>query len=309
MIYPINRLDVSEFGANDYLNAKPQRVRQVKKDKFFFCSPRTIGNILLAGLSLVLWDSRSAQAAPPPGYNLVFDEEFNGPLDVPPWTGWAPGHKWTTHTPYGGDFGQAYFTGPDENATTPDPFSISNGILTIQAYQDPTINNHWRSGLLSSADVNGNGFSQALGYWECRMMLPAGQGIWPAFWLDGVVGINKTRTTNSPEIDVLEAFGVDMTVAHHYVHVWTPAGKDICAASTYSTGVNLSNSWHIYGCLVNTDYIHFCLDGLEVSKIATPIEATLPLYVMVNLALGNGFPIDIPSPTCMYVDYVRAYAK
>jgi beta-glucanase (GH16 family) len=114
------------------------------------------------------------------------------------------------------------------------------------------------------------------------MMLPAGQGIWPAFWLDGVVGIKKTRTTNSPEIDVLEAF---------------------------STGVNLSNFWHIYHCLVNTDYIHFYLDGLEVSKIPTPIEATLPLYVMVNLALGNGFPIDIPSPTCMYVDYVRAYAK
>jgi hypothetical protein len=87
----------------------------------FFCIPLTIGNILLAGLSLVLWDSGSAQAAPPPGYNLVFDEEFNGPLDVPPWTGWAPGHKWTTHTPYGGDFGQAYSTGPDENATTPDP--------------------------------------------------------------------------------------------------------------------------------------------------------------------------------------------
>jgi hypothetical protein len=62
-------------------------------------------------------------------------------------------------------------TDPNENATTPDPFSISNGFLIIQAYQDPTINNHWRSGLLSSADYQGNGFSQALGYWECRFLL------------------------------------------------------------------------------------------------------------------------------------------
>jgi hypothetical protein len=67
------------------LSSNSQYVRRAKKDKSsFFCSPSTIGNILLAGLSLVLWDSRPAQTAPPPGYTLVFDEEFNGPLDVPP---------------------------------------------------------------------------------------------------------------------------------------------------------------------------------------------------------------------------------
>ena len=234
---------ISNFEHHDWLNPNSRGVRKPKKDKSsFYRSLSTIGKILLVGFSLLVLDSRSAQAAQPPGYRLVFDEEFNGPLDVPPGTGWGAGHKWTTHTPYGGDFGQAYFTGPNENATTPDPFSLSNGILTIQAYQDPAINNHWRSGLLSSADVNGNGFSQALGYWECRMMLPSGEGVWPAFWLDGVVGIKKPRTTNSPEIDILEAFGVDMTVAHHYVHVWTPVGKDICGASTTTSGVNLSNS-------------------------------------------------------------------
>jgi Glycosyl hydrolases family 16 len=46
------------------------------------------------------------------------------------------------------------------------------------------------------------------------MQLPSGAGVWPAFWLDGVNGISKTRTTNSAEIDILEAFGVDMTKAH-----------------------------------------------------------------------------------------------
>jgi hypothetical protein len=32
--------------------------------------------------------------------------------------------------------------------------------------------------------------------------------------------------------------------------------------------------------------------------------------LLVNLALGSGWPIDkTPSPSYMYIDYVRAYAK
>jgi beta-glucanase (GH16 family) len=310
MLKIIQQLGGLKAGFNNSLNAISHRVRRPKKGMSSFCGfSSTIGSIFLAGLSLVLMDCRTAQAAPPAGYKLVFDEEFNGPLDVAPWTGWAPGHKWTAHTPYTGDFGAAYFTGPSENATTPDPFNISNGILTIKAYQDPMINNHWRSGLLSSLASDGSGFSLALGYWECRMMLPSGLGVWPAFWLDGVAGIKKNRTVNSPEIDILEAFGVDMTVAHHYVHVWTPKTEDVWHVSLATIGINLANSWHVYGCLVNTDYIHFYLDGKEVSKTPTPKEATLPLYVMVDLALGGPFPVDLPSPTFMQVDYVRAYSR
>jgi hypothetical protein len=241
MLKIIQQLGGLKAGFNNSLNAISHRVRPPKKGMSSFCGfSSTIGSIFLAGLSLVLMDCRTAQAAPPAGYKLVFDEEFNGPLDVAPWTGWAPGHKWTAHTPYTGDFGAAYFTGPSENATTPDPFNISNGILTIKAYQDPMINNHWRSGLLSSLATDGSGFSLALGYWECRMMLPSGLGVWPAFWLDGVAGIKKNRTVDSPE---------------------------------------------------------------------TPKEATLPLYVMVDLALGGPFPVDLPSPTFMHVDYVRAYSR
>ena len=317
-----NGLKASNYENNKCHSTKPEDGPQPKKDGANDCgSWSKMRNTfygrgskvrwILACVALPLLFSQWAAASPPPGYNLVFDEEFNGPLQVASGKGWGPmvaPLKWIAHTPYGGDFGNAYFTGPSENATTPDPFSVSNGVLTIQAYQDPAINNHWRSGLLASVDPSGNGFSLRLGYWECRMNLPSGAGVWPAFWLDGVAGLNKKRTTNSPEIDILEAFGFDMTVAHHYVHVWTPGGKDVCGAGSASIGVNLANSWHTYGCLVNTDYIHFYLDGVEVSETPTPIEATQPLYVMVNLALGDGFPIDIPSPTRMYVDYIRVYA-
>jgi len=36
----------------------------------------------------------------------------------------------------------------------------------------------------------------------------------------------------------------------------------------------------------------------------------VPLYMLVNLAMGGGWPIgEAVSPSYMYVDYVRAYAK
>ena len=50
--------------------------------------------------------------------------------------------------------------------------------------------------------------------------------------------------------------------------------------------------------------------AIEVQRQKTPEEAKVPLYMVVNLAMGGGWPIDqAVSPSYMYVDYVRAYAK
>jgi beta-glucanase (GH16 family) len=267
--------------------------------------------LTLVCLSLVLIASHSAQATAPPGYKLVFDEEFNGPFQISPGTGWGPMTpplKWIAHTPYSGDFGDAYFTGPSE-PNTPDPFSLANGILTVTAYQDPSINNHWRSGLISSIDQSGHGFSQALGYWETRLVLPQGQGVWPAFWLLGMECIQRaTRTINEAEIDILEAYGENMTLAHQTVHVWAPNGSQPYTTNNTSKVVGMTTGWHVYGCLINTDLIHFYFDNVEIWNTPTPIEATRPLFVMIDLALGGGWPVDLTSPVHMEVDYVHVYA-
>ena len=91
------------------------------------------------------------------GYRLTFAEEFDGPLSV---SAYGPGTKWIAHTPYGGDFGEAWFSNPTDPVS---PFRIKDGVLTITASKDPSRKNHWKSGLLSSVDTKGNGFVQALG--------------------------------------------------------------------------------------------------------------------------------------------------
>jgi hypothetical protein len=268
---------------------------------------------------LVLISPRPLIAEPPPGYNLVFDARFQTDLSkvLSPGVGWGPItiHQWIEHTPYGGDFGWAYFTGPDEpngdgtGKAPPNPFVSWCGSLGITAYMDAVIN-HWRSGMIASVDTNGNGFSQALGYWETAMKLPAGQGVWPAFWLAGLNGVFPNRTTNSAEIDVAELYGVDMTKLHCNLHDWTPAGKDVgpAGSSTTVTVSGVNSGWHVYGCLVNADFIHWFFDGLEVWQTATPTSAKLPLYCMVDFALGGGWPINMPSPNYMYISYVRCYS-
>ncbi len=247
----------------------------------------------------------NSQAAPS-GYKLVFNEDFNT-LSVSNW-GATPPKRWIAHTPYGGDFGDAWFTGPDE-PPIPSPFSISQGHLIITAWKDKT-SNHWRSGLLSSISPSKVGFAQALGYFECRMQLPKGLGVWPAFWLVGINGLDQSRINNVAEIDILEAYGVDITVAHQLIHVWTPQGADIWAkGNARKLLYNPSDRYRVYACLVKKDFITFYVDGTLIWQTPTPKEALEPLYVMVDLALGGGWPIDqTPDPSRLLVDYVRVYA-
>jgi beta-glucanase (GH16 family) len=246
-----------------------------------------------------------AQATPPPGYKLVFDEEFSGPLGVSNWG--LPKAKWMAHTPYAGDFGNAWFTGPNEPGI-PSPFSVKEGVLTIKAYQDSKNKNHWRSGLLSSVDTHGKGFSVALGYFECRMKLPEGAGVWPAFWLAGVTGVDRHRTANAAEIDVLEEYGVDATIAHQHVHVWKPQGGESYSVGNSSKLQGMTTGFHDYGCQIAKDFIRFYFDGQQIWQTPTPPEALEPLYVMVDLALGGGWPIDkTPNPSFLDVKYIRVY--
>jgi beta-glucanase (GH16 family) len=71
----------------------------------------------------------------------------------------------------------------------------------------------------------------------------------------------------------------------------------------------MTTGFHTYAALIKTDYIHFYFDGIEQWKTPTPPEAKEPLYVMVDLALGGGWPIDqTPDPSHLYVDYIRVYA-
>lgn len=232
------------------------------------------------------------------GYDLVFDEEFDS-LSV---SAWGPGTTWIAHTPWNGDFGDATFANP----TTGFPFTTTNGILSIEALKDASGN--WQSGLLASVDANGDGFAQQYGYWEMRAKLPPGPGVWPAFWLDSLIPAGSTDP--SYEVDALEYYGQFNSAYNASIHIW-PKDGSTATTTTQTVSVTpdaLTSDYHVYGVSVEADWTIFYLDGTEMWRVATPASHTHKLMILVDLALGGGWPItDTPSPSYMNVDYIRAY--
>jgi beta-glucanase (GH16 family) len=99
------------------------------------------------------------------------------------------------------------------------------------------------------------------------------------------------------------------------VHTWFLNPADDTGAPGSGTFVpvpenSLSDEFNTYGVLVRPDVVIFYLNGTEVWRAKTPSELNRPLLVLVNLALGSGWPItETPNPSYMYVDYVRVYSE
>jgi beta-glucanase (GH16 family) len=236
-------------------------------------------------------------------WSLTFSEDFDDGLSVSPW---GPNTRWIAHTPWHGDFGDARFADPLLGF----PFSTKNGVLQIEARIGR--DGKWESGLLASTDENGRGFSQQYGYFEMRAKLPRGPGVWPAFWLGSIA---DKKAPASVEIDVMEFYGHAPFAYRANIHVWPANSAEEIAAlkSTEEVRVkpnSLSDEYNTYGVMVNAEWIVFYFNRREVFRVKTPIEHQRPLGVLLNLALGSGWPIDqTPNPSTMYVDYVHVYKQ
>jgi beta-glucanase (GH16 family) len=232
-------------------------------------------------------------------FSLVFSEDFDARLSVSPW---GPNTRWTAHTPWHGDFGDAQFADPVLGF----PFTVNAGLLRIEARKNS--DGKWQSGLLSSADENGRGFSLQYGYFEMRAKLPPGPGVWPAFWL---AAIQDKTASASIEIDALEFYGQFPGSYQANTHVWRDNVSDDTRYHPHEVKVpagSLTTDFNTYGVLVTPEWIIFYLNRQEVCRDKTPEEHQRPLHVLLNLALGSGFPIDqTPDPSFLYVDYVHVY--
>ncbi|OHB68925.1 MAG: hypothetical protein A2V70_04180 [Planctomycetes bacterium RBG_13_63_9] len=228
-------------------------------------------------------------------YTMTFSDEFDD-LSV---SAVGPGTRWFTKTKE--NFGDARFMQQKDEF----PFTVEKGILRIEAAKR---NGTWCAGIMASVDPKGQGFSQKFGYFEMRAKFPKSRGMWPAFWLLGQPSItDKTRA--NIEIDVVEHYGVMPNAIHSNMHVWHPDGKH-WAKGDFFVAPGLTDDFHTYGVMVDEAHVTWYFDGIEFHKQKTPDEGKVPLYLLVNLAMGGGWPIDkAVSPSYMFVDYVRAYTK
>ena len=190
-----------------------------------------------------------------------------------------------------------------------DNIASKGGLLRIEAKKDAS---GWRAGLLSSANPRGEGFSQRYGYFEMRAKFPQGPGTWPAFWMQAVDPL-KDPLQDGTEIDIVEQYGHAPQVLPATLHFWPAKGKDPRGHTAVRQAFivpDMTEGFHRYGLEWNARTITWYFDGVALWSQPTPSYAHRPLYLLVNLALGGGWPIEAtPNPRCMDVDYVRAYAK
>jgi hypothetical protein len=229
------------------------------------------------------------------GYQRTFDDEFDD-LSV---SATGPGTRWFTATKE--NFGDARFVEQKDGF----PFTVEKGILRIEAAKKAGV---WQSGIIASVNPKGQGFSQKYGYFEMRAKFPKSRGMWPAFWLLGQPALTDKKRTNI-EIDVVEHYGELPNAINSTMHLWPANGKHT-GKGDFIAAPGLTDEFHNYGVFVDETNVIWYFDGVEIQRQKTPEEAKVPLYMIVNLAMGGGWPIDkAVSPSYMYVDYVRAYAK
>jgi beta-glucanase (GH16 family) len=213
-------------------------------------------------------------AAPPAGIAWVetFRDDFDGTtLDTT---------KWHPHD---------HFCGTRNNelqAYVPENAIIENGLCRLIAEQrqvdygycgQPANVKQYAAGIIISEDT----FDQQYGYWEIRCQSPAGQGLWPAFWM---LPYDKWP----PEIDVLEILGHEPDRVHMTNHYNNELGAHQATGTSYK-GPDFSAGFHEFGVLWRPDSLVWYVDGVVRHRSGSGVPQE-PFYILANLAVGGNWP-------------------
>ena len=120
-------------------------------------------------------------------------------------------------------------------------------------------------------------------------------------------------TEGNVELDVIEYYGQFTSAYRAVTHVWYKKEKQKTRGIGQKIDVpanSLVEDFHTFGVDISPQAIVFFLDRKPVWSQPTPPELDGPLYPLVNLALGGGWPIDqTPDPSVLLVDYVHVFAR
>lgn len=262
-----------------------------------------------------------ATAAAPAGWTLAWGDEFNGPaggsIDTTRWSydlgdGCASGNcGW-------GNQEREYYTNQRENVSL-----NGSGQLVIVARIAPAgLSCYYGACRYTSAKVKTQGKRMASpGRVEARVRLPAGQGLWPAFWMLGS-SFPSTPWPASGELDIMENHGSNPRSTSSAIH-----GPGYSGNTPFVHGHELpqgasafSEAFHTFAVEWNASQIVFFVDGeahYTVSRAEIEQRGAWvfdqPFFVILNLAAGgifDGHPAsDAIFPATMLVDYVRVFTR
>lgn len=234
-------------------------------------------------------------------WKLVWSDDFEGAR------GAAPDERWWGYDTGAGGWGNREletYTNSRDNS-----FLDGDGHLIIRAIRT-------RSGYTSARLLSKGRYSVTYGRVEARLKLPHGQGIWPAFWMLG----EDLPTAGWPgcgEIDIMEYIGKTPDKVYFTLH---GPGYSGAGGLSMSHALTAPDEFHTYAIEWSPGEIAFLFDGQLVRVLAPkdlPAGAKWvydhPHFLLLNLAVGGGWPGD-PDTTTRFpqdyvVDYVRVYQR
>jgi beta-glucanase (GH16 family) len=269
--------------------------------------------VLAAGLVVSGSGQSPAVAAPRENdWKLVWSDEFDGRngsgIDSSKWVIETGGGGW-------GNKELEYYTERPVNLL------VQNGDLVIRAIKEKYTGPEGVARDYTSGRMKTQGkFSQKYGRFEARIKIPAGQGMWPAFWMLGD-DIGQVRWPACGEIDIMENIGKEPGTIHGSIHGPGYIGTVGIEAPYHLTdNQRFADNFHVFAVEWDPESISFYVDqDLYVRRTRADLRPgwkwvlDKPFFVILNLAVGGDWPGDPDSSTAfpaeMLVDYVRVYER
>ena len=254
----------------------------------------------------------------PAGYRLVFNDEFDGTaLDR---------SRWFTRYIQGSETGDRL---NDENQiyTDQDTHVLAGGVLRLVARRRPLSQ---PSGINYESGMIRSDWTGRYGFFEARVRMPGGLGVWAAFWLNS--DVSETGRLNwPPEIDLFEFVNNGKDDRTDEIHIAAssvpgmPAGytyvdpQFVIAHKDYHAPFRFNEGWHTVAAEWTPTAVSAYVDGLLVATRDFQWrykdgQLAGPAHILLNLAIGGHWAgrygiDDAAFPQALEVDWVRVYQK
>ena len=208
------------------------------------------------------------------------------------------------------------FSGSAVNAKTWWVYPSGNGNDELATCKAANVTLNGQGQLLITATKTSAGYTSGelasnptstCGTIAASIKIPAGQGLWPAFWALGA-DYDAVGWPACGELDAMESLGNDTHVVYGSVHA---PGYDH-TTSTHSA-VDLAAGFHTYSVSWTPYQVQMALDGTVYASYMPNMTTIFgkPFSVILDLAVGGSWPggpdASTKFPATMVVDWVRAY--
>jgi beta-glucanase (GH16 family) len=248
-------------------------------------------------------------AADTAGWRLVWSDEFEGPAGSA-----VDSTKWKFDLGNNNGWGNAEledYTNRTQNAALD-----GNGNLVIAARKEALGGQQYTSARLLTQGKA----TWTYGRFEARIQIPAGQGLWPAFWMLGD-NIGTVGWPTCGEVDIMENIGREPALIHGTMHgPGYSGGNGIGGPASLPGNAAYAAAFHVYAVEWEVNSIRWSVDGTQyfaTTPASIPGGTTWvydhPFFIIMNVAVGGSWPGNPDGtttfPQTMVVDYVRVYQR